>query len=122
MRRASILAFSLIKSATVIVFFGKHRLGSVQIHAITATGTGDNIVEDIYLARLIGTVATIKDKLYRFKIRFTDESFVRILKYQPFFFRQTDLFLDLEGFDLGLTVNGVPDIILIAEDGTYRGA
>ena len=79
-------------------------------------------MEDIHLARLIGTVATIKDQLNRFKIRFADESFVRILKYQPFFFRQTDLFLDLEGFDLGLTVYGVADVILIAEDGTYRGA
>ena len=91
----------------------------MQIHAITATRTGDYIVEDIYLTRLIGAVATVKDKLYRFKIRFADESLVSVLEYQPFFFRQTDLFLDLEGFDLGLTVNGIPDIILIAEDGTY---
>ena len=47
---------------------------------------------------------------------------MRILKYQPFFFRQTDLLLDLEGLDLGLAVDGVTDIILIAEDRTYRGA
>ena len=122
MRRASVLAFSLIKSATVIVFFGTHGLGSVEIHPITATRTGDNVVEDINLAGLIGTVTAVKDKLYRFKIRFADESFVRVLEYQPFFLWQTDLLLDLEGFDLGLTVYGVADIILIAEDGTYRGA
>ena len=68
----------------------------MQIHSITAAGTSDYIVEDINLTRLIGAIATVKDKLYRFKIRFADESFVRILKYQPFFFRHTDLFLDLE--------------------------
>ena len=94
----------------------------MEIHSITATGTGDNVVEDIYLARLIGTVATVKDKLYRFKIRFADESFVGIFEYQPFFLGQTDLLLYLEGFDLGLTVYRVTDIILIAKDGTYRGA
>ena len=122
MRRASVLAFALIIPTTIIVFFGTHCFSSVEIHSITATGTGDNVVEDIYLARLIGTVATVKDKLYRFEIRFADESFVRVLEYQPFFFRQTNLLLDLEGFDLGLTVYRVADIILIAEDGTYRGA
>ena len=79
-------------------------------------------MEDIHLTRLIGAIATVKDKLCRFEIRFADESFVRVFEYQPFFFRQTDLFLDLEGFDLRLTVYRVPDIILIAEDGTYRGA
>ena len=79
-------------------------------------------MEDIYITRLIGTIATIKDQLNRFKIRFADESFVRILKYQPFFLWQTDLLLDLEGLDLGLAVDGVTDIILIAEDRTYRGA
>ncbi len=94
----------------------------MQIHSITATGTGDNIVEDIHLARLIGTVATVTDKLYRFKIRFADESFVSVFEYQPFFLGQTDLLLDLEGFDLRLTVYGVADIILIAKDGTYCGA
>ena len=47
---------------------------------------------------------------------------MRVLEYQPFFFRQTNLLLDLEGFDLRLTVNGVTYIILIAEDRTYRGA
>ena len=115
MRRASVLALSLIISATVIVFFGAHYFCSVQIHAITATRAGNNVVEDIHLARLIGTIATVKDQLYRFKIRFADESLVGILEYQPFF-------LDLEGFDLSLIVYGVADIILISEDGTYRGA
>ena len=47
---------------------------------------------------------------------------MRVLEYQPFFFRQTDLLLYLEGFDLRLTVYRVTYIILIAEDGTYRGA
>ena len=45
-----------------------------------------------------------------------------ILKYQPFFLGQAYLLFDLEGLDLGLAVDGVADIILIAEDGTYRGA
>ena len=94
----------------------------MQIHSITATGTGDNIVEDIYLARLIGAIATVKDKLCRFEIRFADESLVCVLEYQPFFLGQPNLFLDLEGFDLRLTVYGIADIILIAENGTYRGA
>ena len=79
-------------------------------------------MEDIHLARLIGTVTTVKNKLCRFKIRFADESFVRVLKYQPVFLGQPYLLLDLEGFDLRLTVHGVADIILIAENGTYRGA
>ena len=79
-------------------------------------------MEDIHLSGFIGTVATVKDKLCSFKIRFADESFVCVLEYQPFFFRQTNLLLDLEGFDLRLTVNGVTYIILIAEDRTYRGA
>ena len=122
MSRASVLALSLIKSATVIVFFGKHCLGAMQIHSITATRTGDNVVEYIYFARLIGTVATIKDELCRFKIRFTDEGLVSVLEYQPFFLGYTDLLLDLEGFDLRLTVHRVTYIILIAENGTYRGA
>ena len=96
MCRASVLALPLIISATVIVFFGAHCFCSVQIHAITATRTGDYIVEDIYLARLIGTIATIKDQLNRFKIRFADESFVRVLEYQPFFLGQAYLLFDLE--------------------------
>ena len=79
-------------------------------------------MEDIYLARLIGTVASVKDKLHRFKIRFADESFVRVLEYQPFFLGYTDLLLDLEGLDLRFAVHCVADIILIAENGTYRGA
>ena len=121
MRRASVFTLSLIKSATVIVFFGTNCFSSVEIHSITATGTGNNVVKDINLARLIGTVATVKDKLYRFEICFTDESFVCVLEYQPFFLGQPNLFLDLEGFDLGLTVYRVADIILIAEDRTDRG-
>ena len=122
MRRASVLAFALIKSSTVIVFFGKHGLGSVKIHSVSATRTGDNVVENIHLAGFIGTVATVKDKLYRFEICFTDESFVCVLEYQPFFLGQTYLLFDLKGLDLRLTVDGVSDIILIAEDRTYRGA
>ena len=96
MRRASVLALSLIESATVIVFLGAHCFCSVQIHAITATRTGDNVVEDIYLARLIGAIATVKDTLCRFEIRFADESFVRVLEYQPFFLGQAYLLFDLE--------------------------
>ena len=96
MCRASVLALALIKSATVIVFFGKHRLGSVQIHSVSATRAGDYIVEDIYLARLIGAVATVKNELYRFKIRFADESFVRVLEYQPFLLGQAYLLFNLE--------------------------
>ena len=122
MCRASVLALSLIKSATVIVFFGSHGFRSVEIHSISATRACNHIVEDIDLARFIGTVTTVKDELCRFEIRFADESFVRVLKYQPFFLGQSYLFLDLEGFDLRLTVHGVADIILIAENGTYRGA
>lgn len=114
MRRASVLAFALIIPTTIIVFFGAHRFSSVEIHSISATGTGNHVVEDIHLSGFIGTIATVKDKLHRFKIRFADESFVRVLEYQPFFFRQTDLLLYLEGFDLGLTVYRVADIILIA--------
>lgn len=79
-------------------------------------------MEDIDLARLIGTVTTVKDKLCCFEIRFADESLVGVLEYQPFFLGYTDLLLDLERFDPRLTVHGVADIILIAEDRTYRGA
>ena len=61
MRRASILTFALIISATVIVFFGTHCFRSVEIHSISATRTGDYVVEDINFARFIGAVATIKD-------------------------------------------------------------
>ena len=116
MCRASVLTLSLIKPATVIVFLGTHCFSAMEIHSISATGTGDYIVEDIHLARLIGTVSTVKDELCRFEIRFADESFVRVLKYQPFFLGQPYLLLDLEGFDLRLTVHGAADIILIAED------
>ena len=93
-RRASVLALSLIESATVIVFFGAHGFRSVEIHSISATRACNHIVEDIDLARFIGTVTTVKDELCRFEIRFADESFVRVLKYQPFFLGQSYLFLD----------------------------
>lgn len=122
MCRAPVLTLSLIISATVIIFFGMHCFSSMKIHSISATRTSDHIVEDIDLARLIGTVATVKDQLCRFKIRFADESFMRIFKHKPFFLWQTDLFLYLEGLDLCFTVYGIADIILIAENRTYRGA